>query len=81
MTRDLYPLVEPYETGFLDVGEGHRIFWETSGNPQGKPAVALHGGPGSGTSRSGDACSTPPAIGSSPSTSAAAVKARRMQVT
>ncbi len=49
MTRDLYPAIEPYETGFLDVGDGHSIYWETSGNPHGKPAVALHGGPGSGT--------------------------------
>ena len=49
MTRDLYPNIEPYETGFLDVGDGHTIYWETSGNPSGKPAVILHGGPGSGT--------------------------------
>ena len=35
----------PYETGMLDVGDGQRICWEASGNPAGKPAVALHGGP------------------------------------
>ena len=34
----------------LDVGEGHSIHWQTSGNPAGKPAVLLHGGPGSGSS-------------------------------
>jgi proline iminopeptidase len=34
----------------LDVGDGNRIFWEASGNPEGKPAVALHGGPGGGSS-------------------------------
>jgi proline iminopeptidase len=34
--------------GLLDVGEGHRLYWEVSGNPEGKPAVVLHGGPGSG---------------------------------
>jgi proline iminopeptidase len=34
----------------LDVGDGHRIFWEQTGNPDGKPAVVLHGGPGSGSS-------------------------------
>jgi proline iminopeptidase len=34
----------------LDVGEGHTIYWEISGNPDGKPAVTLHGGPGSGSS-------------------------------
>jgi proline iminopeptidase len=43
-----YPLVEPYAQGFLDVGDGNRIHWETSGNPEGKPAVWVHGGPGSG---------------------------------
>lgn len=46
----LYPPVEPYETGMLLVGDGHRVFWEQSGNPEGKPVVFLHGGPGGGTS-------------------------------
>jgi proline iminopeptidase len=32
----------------LDAGEGHRVYWETCGNPAGKPALVLHGGPGSG---------------------------------
>lgn len=41
---------EPLETGYLEVGEGQRIFYEVSGDPGGKPAVALHGGPGSGLS-------------------------------
>lgn len=50
MTRELYPNIEPYATGFLEVGDGHVLYWEVSGNPAGKPAVALHGGPGSGTS-------------------------------
>jgi proline iminopeptidase len=44
----LYPEIEPYDTGMLDVGDGHRIHWEVCGNPDGKPAVAFHGGPGSG---------------------------------
>ncbi|MGP3771529.1 prolyl aminopeptidase [Streptomyces sp. SDT5-1] len=44
----LYPPVEPYEQGLLDVGDGNRIHWEVSGNPRGRPAVVLHGGPGSG---------------------------------
>jgi proline iminopeptidase len=47
--RFLYPPVEPHAEGMLDVGDGHRIHWEVSGNPDGKPAVFLHGGPGSGT--------------------------------
>lgn len=47
MTR-LYPNVEPFDHGMLDVGDGDRIYWEACGNPEGKPAVVLHGGPGSG---------------------------------
>jgi len=50
--RPLYPPIEPYETGWLDVGDGHRVYWELSGNPKGKPAVFLHGGPGGGFSPS-----------------------------
>ncbi|OZM70009.1 prolyl aminopeptidase [Amycolatopsis antarctica] len=45
-----YPEIEPYDHGLLDVGDGHHVYWETSGNPAGKPAVVLHGGPGSGRS-------------------------------
>ncbi|MFJ2258282.1 prolyl aminopeptidase [Streptomyces sp. NPDC087844] len=44
----LYPEIEPYDRGMLDVGDGNRVFWEACGNPRGKPAVVLHGGPGSG---------------------------------
>ena len=43
-----YPPIEPYESGMLDVGDGHSLYWELCGNPDGKPAVVLHGGPGSG---------------------------------
>jgi proline iminopeptidase len=43
-----YPAVEPYESGLLEVGDGHTLYWETVGNPVGTPAVYLHGGPGSG---------------------------------
>lgn len=46
----LYPEIEPFDSGVLLVGDGHRIAWEVSGNPRGKPVVFLHGGPGSGTS-------------------------------
>ena len=45
---DLYPPVEPYDTGFLEVDGGHCVYWEQSGNPAGKPAVFVHGGPGGG---------------------------------
>lgn len=43
-----YPPIEPQETGMLDVGDDNLLYWETCGNPGGKPAVVLHGGPGSG---------------------------------
>ena len=48
--RALYPAIEPFKTGVLDTGDGHLIYWELCGNPQGKPAVFLHGGPGAGCS-------------------------------
>ena len=44
----LYPEIAPYQHGMLAVGGGDLIYWETCGNPRGKPAVVLHGGPGSG---------------------------------
>ena len=50
MSQVPYPPIEPYETGMLDVGDGHSVYWEVCGNPDGKPAVVLHGGPGSGCS-------------------------------
>ena len=48
--RGLYPPIEPYEQGMLDVGDGHSLHWELCGNPNGKPVVFLHGGPGGGSS-------------------------------
>ena len=50
--RTLYPEIEPYETGMLDVGEGHSLYFERSGTKGAKPAVFLHGGPGGGMSPS-----------------------------
>ncbi len=44
--RGFYPEIEPFETGFLDVGDGHTIYWERVGTRGAKPAVFLHGGPG-----------------------------------
>lgn len=44
----IYPAIEPHSRGMLDVGDGHRVYWESCGNQSGKPAVAFHGGPGSG---------------------------------
>lgn len=48
--RTLYPAIEPYASGHLDVGEGHSVYWERVGTPGAKPAVFLHGGPGAGIS-------------------------------
>jgi proline iminopeptidase len=45
-----YPDLAPHDRGMLDVGDGHRLYWEVCGNPRGKPVVVLHGGPGSGSS-------------------------------
>jgi proline iminopeptidase len=47
--RTLYPAIEPYRTGTLKVSDLHEIYFEESGNPAGKPALFLHGGPGGGT--------------------------------
>jgi proline iminopeptidase len=44
----MYPLTEPFDHGLLDVGDGNHVYWEVCGSPSGKPAVVLHGGPGSG---------------------------------
>lgn len=46
----LFPALEPLEDGMLDVGDSNLVYWEVSGSPTGKPAVMLHGGPGSGCS-------------------------------
>ena len=46
--REQYPPIEPYDSGYLAVGDGHEIYYEQSGNPNGKPAVFVHGGPGGG---------------------------------
>ncbi|NEQ47327.1 MAG: prolyl aminopeptidase [Leptolyngbya sp. SIOISBB] len=47
--RKLYPPIEPYYAGTLPVSERHTLYVEASGNPNGKPVVFLHGGPGGGT--------------------------------
>ena len=46
----LYPPITPYASGMMDTSCLHRIYWETSGNPDGIPVLFVHGGPGSGTS-------------------------------
>lgn len=47
--RSLYPPIAPHTTGFLQVSDLHALYYEVSGNPEGKPIVFLHGGPGGGT--------------------------------
>jgi proline iminopeptidase len=44
-----FPEIEPYDDGMLEVGDGNAVYWKTYGNPDGKPAVILHGGPGAGS--------------------------------
>ena len=46
--RSLYPELEPFESGMLQVSPLHTLYYEQSGNPHGKPVVFLHGGPGAG---------------------------------
>ena len=46
--RTLYPSLEPYDHGFLEVGDGHTVYYEQCGNAEGKPALFVHGGPGAG---------------------------------
>jgi proline iminopeptidase len=57
--RTYYPEIEPFESGWLDVGDGHRIYWERVGTRGAKPAVFLHGGPGGGLSPNQRRCFDP----------------------
>jgi proline iminopeptidase len=45
-----HPPIEPYGHGMLDTGDGNLVYWEVCGNPKGKVALVVHGGPGSGCS-------------------------------
>ena len=54
-----YPPIEPYETGMLDAGDGNLIYWEACGNPDGVPALIVHGGPGSGCTTTARAAVNP----------------------
>jgi proline iminopeptidase len=47
--KGLYEILKPFKTGFLKVSNIHSIYWEVSGNPSGKTAIVLHGGPGGGS--------------------------------
>jgi len=59
--RTLYPEIEPYNTGRLDVGSGHSVYYEECGNKNGKPVVFIHGGPGGGCTDS-NRCFFDPAL-------------------
>ena len=43
---DIYPLISPYDIGLIEVGDGHKLYYEKSGNPFGEPVIVLHDGPG-----------------------------------
>ena len=49
--KELYAPIEPFDQGYLDVDSGHQIYFEQVGNPDGKPAIFVHGGPGGGGDR------------------------------
>src|SRR3982074_2739588 len=48
MTTEPYPPIEPEDHGLLDVGDGKLVYWGGGGNPDGRAAIVVHGGPGSG---------------------------------
>ena len=50
LRTELYPEIEPFDAGMLALDGLHHMYWEVSGNPNGKPVVFLHGGPGAGAS-------------------------------
>ena len=47
----LFPKIKPYRHGYLEVGDGHKLYYELCGNPKGKPVLFVHGGPGAGCSK------------------------------
>ena len=49
-TSPLFPEIQPYNSGYISVGQGHNLYWEECGNPKGVPVLFLHGGPGAGLS-------------------------------
>ena len=51
--RDIYPHIDPYQTGMLDLSDGHKMYFELSGNPDGLAVIFLHGGPGAGCAATG----------------------------
>ena len=72
-----FPPIEPFDSGMLDVGQGHRLYWERCGNPEGRPALYLHGAPAADPRRARGATSTPNFTRPSSSINVAAVAAGR----
>ena len=77
MSDGLYPPIEPYKTAMLQ-RDGHQLYYELSGNPDGPTALFLHGGPGGGTSPGFDDSSTRPTTESCSLTSGAPGRASPM---
>ncbi len=50
-TVKLFPKIRPYRHGYLNVGDGHKLYYELCGNPKGNPVLFVHGGPGAGCSK------------------------------
>lgn len=78
--RTLYPELEPYATGMLDVGDGHSVYYERCGTPGATPAVFLHGGPVAAFRQAIVGCSIRHAMTCCCSTSGVAGNRRRMPV-
>jgi proline iminopeptidase len=76
-----FPPIEPYDSGMLDAGDQHHVYWECCGNPTGKPALFLHGGPGSGCSAGQRRFFDPSLYNAVLSINAARVAADRWQAT
>ena len=76
--RTLYPEIEPFQTGRLQVSDVHEIYFEQSGNPEGKPAIFVHGGPGGGSNPAHRRYHDPSTYRIVVSTNEAAVGARPM---
>ena len=74
-----YPPINPYEEGFLDTGDGNLVHWELCGNPSGKPALIVHGGPDRGCQRDSVSGLTPPVTESFSLISAGAAEAPLMR--
>jgi proline iminopeptidase len=58
---EAHAVTQPFDRGHFDAGDGHLVYWEAAGDPAGKPAVILHGGPGVPSASGHGGCSIPTA--------------------